>query len=182
MGKCFMGWQHSTCHISLQAEPPEKNRGLRSTRPPIRAAGCRGLRRRVGPCGTPTWKELGRVLASRSGEAVTEGLQHLGQGRPGDWGGCGSLREPQGSPFGHCPRLRGARHHLRANGRRDHRHVDDGAAKILRHIAQAVAARLGEEPGPTHATLVQELCVVVRSHRAKAALRCRCEAAAAGEQ
>jgi hypothetical protein len=56
---------------------------------------------------------------------------------------------------------------------------DSGAAIVLKHIARAVAARQGEEPGPLHAALLQELCVTVRSYRARAALRRRSELAEA---
>ena len=55
---------------------------------------------------------------------------------------------------------------------------DKGAAIVLQHIARAVASRTGEEPDAVHAALVQELCVVARSFRARAALRRRSEAAA----
>ncbi|CAE7610039.1 unnamed protein product [Symbiodinium natans] len=50
---------------------------------------------------------------------------------------------------------------------------DVGAAVIIKHVARAVAARAGEEPGPLHSLLMQELCVAARSHRARAALRRR---------
>ena len=54
-------------------------------------------------------------------------------------------------------------------------HWDVGAARVLRHIANAVAARTGEMAELVHNTMLQELCVVVRSFRARAALRRRCE-------
>ena len=50
---------------------------------------------------------------------------------------------------------------------------DSGAAVVIKHVARAAAARAGEEPGPLHSLLLQELCVAVRSHRARAALRRR---------
>eukprot|EP00435_Cladocopium_sp_Y103_P044109 s1901_g12.t1 len=57
-------------------------------------------------------------------------------------------------------------------------HWDAGAARVLRHIAMAVAARTGEDADGIHNTFVQELCVVVHSFRARAALRRRSEFAA----
>ena len=48
---------------------------------------------------------------------------------------------------------------------------------LLQHIARAVAARTGEEPQRAHSALMQELCVLIRAHRARAALRRRAEAA-----
>ena len=52
------------------------------------------------------------------------------------------------------------------------------AAGILKRVARAAAARSGEEPGRTHAKLLQELCVIVRGYRARAVLRRRAEQAA----
>ena len=54
---------------------------------------------------------------------------------------------------------------------------DKGAGIVLQHIARAVAARTGEEPQRAHCALMQELCVLIRAHRARAALRRRAEAA-----
>ena len=54
---------------------------------------------------------------------------------------------------------------------------DKGAGIVLQHIARAVAARTGEEPQRAHSALMQELCVLIRAHRARAALRRRAEAA-----
>ena len=54
-------------------------------------------------------------------------------------------------------------------------HWDVGAARVLRHIATAVAARTGELADKVHNTMLQELCVVIRSFRARAALRRRSE-------
>ena len=56
---------------------------------------------------------------------------------------------------------------------------DAGASKVLKHIACAVAARTGEEADHTYGIFVQQLCVVVRSFRARAALRRRAEASVA---
>ena len=53
---------------------------------------------------------------------------------------------------------------------------DKGAAVVLNHIARAVAARTGEDAGAAQTALMQELSVVVRTWRARAALRRRCEA------
>ena len=50
---------------------------------------------------------------------------------------------------------------------------DSSAAAVIKHVARAVAARAGEEPSPLHSLLLQELCMAVRSHRARAALRRR---------
>ncbi|CAE7309384.1 unnamed protein product [Symbiodinium pilosum] len=50
---------------------------------------------------------------------------------------------------------------------------DAGAAIVLRHVAQAVAAQSGEEAGPLHSTLIQELSITIRSYRVRAALRRR---------
>ena len=36
---------------------------------------------------------------------------------------------------------------------------DSGAAAVIKHVARAVAARAGDEPGPLHFLLLQELCV-----------------------
>ncbi|CAE7213826.1 ANK1 [Symbiodinium sp. CCMP2592] len=54
-------------------------------------------------------------------------------------------------------------------------HWEAGASRTLNQIAGAVAARTGAEPGPLHDSLLQELSVVVRSFRARAALRRRAE-------
>ncbi|CAE7225374.1 unnamed protein product [Symbiodinium natans] len=54
---------------------------------------------------------------------------------------------------------------------------DKGAGIVLQHIARAVAARTGEEPQRAHSALMQELCVLIRAYRARAALRRRAEAA-----
>ena len=54
-------------------------------------------------------------------------------------------------------------------------HWEAGASRVLKQIAGAVAARTGTEPGPLHDSLLQELSVVVRSFRARAALRRRAE-------
>ena len=56
-------------------------------------------------------------------------------------------------------------------------HWDVGAARVLRHIATAVAARTGDLADHVHNSMLQELCVVVRSFRAQAALRRRSELA-----
>ena len=56
-------------------------------------------------------------------------------------------------------------------------HWDVGAARVLRHIATAVAARTGDLADHVHTSMLQELCVVVRSFRARAALRRRSELA-----
>ena len=53
---------------------------------------------------------------------------------------------------------------------------EKGAAVVLNHIARAVAARTGEDAGAAQTALMQELSVVVRTWRARAALRRRCEA------
>ena len=53
------------------------------------------------------------------------------------------------------------------------------AAKFLLHLARAAAARMTEEASVVHAQLLQELSVLVRSHRARAVLRRRSELAAA---
>ena len=52
---------------------------------------------------------------------------------------------------------------------------DAVAAKVLKHLAYATAARSGATPGELHQSLLEELSVVVRSWRAKAALRRRFE-------
>ena len=54
-------------------------------------------------------------------------------------------------------------------------HWEAAAGRVLKQIAGAVAARTGSEPGPVHDALLQELSVVVRSCRARAALRRRAE-------
>jgi len=56
---------------------------------------------------------------------------------------------------------------------------DAGASKVLKHIACAVAARTGEEADHMYGIFVQQLCIVVRSFRARAALRRRAEASVA---
>ena len=53
------------------------------------------------------------------------------------------------------------------------------AAQVLSHISRAVAAREGADASLLHAELLQDLCVVVRSFRARAALCRRAEAAEA---
>ncbi|CAE7570527.1 unnamed protein product [Symbiodinium microadriaticum] len=58
---------------------------------------------------------------------------------------------------------------------------DKGAAIVIKHVARAAAARMGLDPVQTHACFLQELCVVVRSWRARAALRRRCETATLAE-
>lgn len=55
---------------------------------------------------------------------------------------------------------------------------DAAAAKVLKHMAHAAAARSGSAPGEFFSALLQELCVVVRSWRARAVLRRRSEDAA----
>ncbi|CAE7483229.1 unnamed protein product [Symbiodinium natans] len=55
---------------------------------------------------------------------------------------------------------------------------ETSAAKILLHISRAVATRTQTEPAVAHAELLQELCVAVRVHRARAILRRRAELAA----
>ena len=50
---------------------------------------------------------------------------------------------------------------------------DAAAAKVLKHLAYATAARSGTTPGELHQSLLEDLSVVVRSWRAKAALRRR---------
>ena len=55
---------------------------------------------------------------------------------------------------------------------------ETGAARVLRHIAAAAAARSGDSADIAYSTLLQELSVVIRSFRARAALRRRSEAAA----
>lgn len=52
---------------------------------------------------------------------------------------------------------------------------EPGAAHVLRHVAMAAAARSGEEAGGFHHRLLQELWVVIRSFRIRAALRRRVE-------
>ncbi|CAL1170433.1 unnamed protein product [Cladocopium goreaui] len=56
---------------------------------------------------------------------------------------------------------------------------DLAAAKVLKHMAQAAAAR-SSNPGDSYSLLLQELCVVVRSWRARVVLRRRCEAPPSG--
>ena len=53
------------------------------------------------------------------------------------------------------------------------------AAKVLTHISRAAAAREGADPAALHGELLQELCVVARSFRARAVLHRRAELAAA---
>ena len=57
---------------------------------------------------------------------------------------------------------------------------DAGASMVIKHIALAVAAIIGDDPDKTHATMLQELCVAVRAYRARAALRRRSDAIASG--
>jgi len=45
---------------------------------------------------------------------------------------------------------------------------DAGASKVLKHIACAVAARTREEADHMYGIFIQQLCVVVRSFRARA--------------
>jgi hypothetical protein len=52
---------------------------------------------------------------------------------------------------------------------------EDGAMRILKHIAHAAAVRSGEDAGCAFTTFLQELSVVIRSNRARAALRRRAE-------
>ena len=52
---------------------------------------------------------------------------------------------------------------------------DGGAARVPKQLADAVATRIGEGKEQLHALLLQELSVAVRSYRARAALRSRCE-------
>ena len=56
---------------------------------------------------------------------------------------------------------------------------DPAAAKVLKDIARAVAAREGGDSRELHGELLQELSVLVRSHRARAVLRHRAELVAA---
>ena len=49
------------------------------------------------------------------------------------------------------------------------------AGKLLLHLSRSAAARTEGEGGLLHSSLLQELCVVVRSHRARAVLRRRAE-------
>ena len=56
---------------------------------------------------------------------------------------------------------------------------DLAAAKVLKHMAQAAAAR-SSNPGDSYSLLLHELCVVVRSWRARVVLRRRCEAPPSG--
>ena len=58
-------------------------------------------------------------------------------------------------------------------------HWERQASALLKQLAGAVATRSGEDAAPVHASLLQELSVVVRSFRARAALRRRCELPAA---
>ncbi|CAE7316738.1 unnamed protein product [Symbiodinium sp. CCMP2592] len=53
------------------------------------------------------------------------------------------------------------------------------AAKVLTQISRAAAAREGADPAALHGELLQELCVVARSFRARAVLHRRAELAAA---
>ena len=54
---------------------------------------------------------------------------------------------------------------------------EKGEAIVLRLISRAVVSRLGEEPDAIHVTLFQELCVLVRGFRTRAAMRRRSEVA-----
>ena len=55
---------------------------------------------------------------------------------------------------------------------------DEGGMAVLKHVAQAVAAQSGEDPVTCFSLLLQELGVVIRSFRARAALRRRSEGVA----
>ena len=52
---------------------------------------------------------------------------------------------------------------------------DPSASRVLQVISRATAARLGADAAAMHAELLQDLCVVVRLHRARAILRRRSE-------
>ena len=52
---------------------------------------------------------------------------------------------------------------------------DREAGHILLQISRSAAARTGEDAGVLHGDLLQELCVLTRSHRARAVLRRRSE-------
>jgi len=52
---------------------------------------------------------------------------------------------------------------------------EDGAMRILKRIAHAAAVRSGEDAGCAFTTFLQDLSVVIRSNRARAALRRRAE-------
>ena len=56
---------------------------------------------------------------------------------------------------------------------------EKGSGKILWHIARAVAVSEGAKPATMHSTMLQELSVVARSHRARAVLRRRAALGAA---
>ncbi len=56
---------------------------------------------------------------------------------------------------------------------------DPAAAALLKRLSRSVAAREGADARVLHAEILQELCVVIRSSRARAVLRRRSELAAA---
>ena len=51
------------------------------------------------------------------------------------------------------------------------------ASKLLLQLSPSTAAQAGEDAAALHADLLQELSVVIRSHRARAVLRRRTELA-----
>ena len=53
------------------------------------------------------------------------------------------------------------------------------AAKVLQQLARTAAVRSGEDAGLAQANLFQEACILIRGHRARAALRRRAELNAA---
>ena len=55
---------------------------------------------------------------------------------------------------------------------------EPAASKVLLQLSRAAAARIGADAALLHADLLQELCVAIRSHRARAILRRRAELAA----
>ena len=56
-------------------------------------------------------------------------------------------------------------------------HWEAGTARVLRHIATAVAARTGDLAVHVHNAMLQEFCIIIKSFRARAALRRRSELA-----
>ena len=52
---------------------------------------------------------------------------------------------------------------------------EPAASKVLLQLSRAAAARIGADAALLHADLLQELCVAIRSHRARAILRRRAE-------
>ena len=52
---------------------------------------------------------------------------------------------------------------------------EPAASKVLLQISRAAAARTGADAALLHADLLQELCVTIRAHRARAVLRRRAE-------